>query len=71
MPLYMLDTDTSSLIMNYKSEPVLARLQRVGVHDVCISVITKCELLFGVEKSPAMPPFTTRKFVTDSDAAAI
>jgi len=52
MPLYMLDTDTSSLIMNYKSEAVLARLQRVGVHDVCNSVITKCELLFGVEKSP-------------------
>jgi tRNA(fMet)-specific endonuclease VapC len=48
----MLDTDTSSLIVNYKSAAVLARLQSVGINDVCISVITKCELLYGVEKSP-------------------
>lgn len=52
MPLYMLDTDTSSLIMNYKSVPVFSRLQKIDPGDVCISIITKCELLFGIEKSP-------------------
>lgn len=52
MPLYMLDTDTSSLIMNYKNLRVLDRLQSVSTDDVCISIITKCEMLYGVEKSP-------------------
>jgi tRNA(fMet)-specific endonuclease VapC len=48
----MRDTDTSSLIMNFKDASVLARLQRAGTSDVCISIITKSELLYGVEKSP-------------------
>jgi tRNA(fMet)-specific endonuclease VapC len=52
MPRYMLDTDTSSLIMNYKDVNVFDRLQRVGTSDVCISIISKCEMLFGIEKSP-------------------
>ena len=34
------------------SPPVLRRLQTVAVTDVCISVITKSELLYGVEVSP-------------------
>lgn len=52
MPRYMLDTDTCSYIMKRSSDAVLKRLQRVPVSDVCISVITKSELLFGVELSP-------------------
>lgn len=52
MPRYMLDTDTCSYIMKRSHELVLKRLQRVPVSDVCISVITKSELLFGVELSP-------------------
>ena len=52
MPRYMLDTDTCSYIMKRSHDPVLKRLQRVPVSDVCISVITKSELLFGVELSP-------------------
>jgi tRNA(fMet)-specific endonuclease VapC len=52
MPLYMLDTDISSYIMKRSNESVLARLQTVAVTDVCISVITKSELLYGVEVSP-------------------
>ncbi|HEY3972395.1 MAG TPA: type II toxin-antitoxin system VapC family toxin [Candidatus Sulfotelmatobacter sp.] len=52
MPRYMLDTDTCSYIMKRSSDAVLKRLQRVPVSDVCISVITKSELLFGVEVSP-------------------
>lgn len=52
MPRYMLDTDTCSLIMKRSNNAVLKRLQKVPVSDVCISVITKSELLFGVEVSP-------------------
>ena len=52
MPRYMLDTDICSYIMKRSSQTLLKRLQQVRVSDVCISVITKSELLFGVEMSP-------------------
>jgi tRNA(fMet)-specific endonuclease VapC len=52
MPRYMLDTDTCSYIMKRSSPLVLRRLQAVSVTDVCMSVITKSELLYGVEVSP-------------------
>jgi len=52
MPRYMLDTDTCSYVMKRSNDKVLKRLQRTPVSDVCISVITKSELLFGVEVSP-------------------
>ena len=52
MPRYMLDTDTCSYIMKRSNDVVLKRLQKIPVSDVCISVITKSELLFGVEVSP-------------------
>lgn len=51
MPRYMLDTDTCSYIMKRSNQQVLNRLQRVSVSDVCASVVTKAELLFGVEIS--------------------
>ena len=52
MARYMLDTDTCSYVMKRSNDAVLTRLQDVPVSDVCISVITKSELLFGVELSP-------------------
>ena len=52
MPRYMLDTDTCSYIMKRSSDVLLKRLQRVPLDDVCVSVITKSELLYGVEVSP-------------------
>jgi tRNA(fMet)-specific endonuclease VapC len=52
MPRYMLDTDTCSYIMKRTHENILKRLAKLPVEDVCISVITKSELLFGVEISP-------------------
>ena len=48
----MLDTDTCSYIMRRASDVLLKRLQNLPVDDICISVITKSELLFGVEVSP-------------------
>jgi tRNA(fMet)-specific endonuclease VapC len=52
MAEFMLDTDISSYIMKRSHDTVLRRLQKVPIGAVCISVITKSELLFGVEVSP-------------------
>ena len=52
MPRFMLDTDTCSYIMKRSHPLVLKRLQAVSVGDVCMSVVTKAELLYGVEVSP-------------------
>ena len=52
MPVYMLDTDICSYIMKRSRKPVLRRLAATTVGDVCISVVTKSELLYGVEISP-------------------
>ena len=52
MRRYMLDTDTCSYIMKRSHPVVLRRLQSVPVTDVCMSVITKAELLYGVAVSP-------------------
>ena len=52
MPHYMLDTDISSYVMKRANEQLLRKLRTVAVNDVCISVITKSELLYGVEVSP-------------------
>ena len=52
MPRYMLDTDTCSYIMKRSHPPVLRRLNAVPVVDVCMSIVTKAELLYGVEISP-------------------
>ena len=48
---YMLDTDICSYIMKRSNASLLKRLQKVPVSDVCLSVVTKCELLYGVEVS--------------------
>jgi tRNA(fMet)-specific endonuclease VapC len=52
MRRFMLDTDTCSYTMKRSHPQVLKRLQAVDVDDVCMSVVTKAELLYGVEVSP-------------------
>lgn len=52
MPRYILDTDICSYIMKRSHDAVLKRLTSLPVSDVCISVITKSALLYGVEVSP-------------------
>jgi tRNA(fMet)-specific endonuclease VapC len=74
----MLDTDICSYIMRRSNDAVLKKLQKLPVDDVCISVITKSELLFGVAVSPrrqqddvALQAFLRHVEVLDfSDAAA-
>jgi tRNA(fMet)-specific endonuclease VapC len=48
----MLDTDISSFIMNRSSENAMRRLEATAVGDVCVSAITRSELMYGVEVSP-------------------
>lgn len=52
MPRYMLDTDICSFVMKRSHDVLSKRLEKIPVGDACISVITKSELLFGVEVSP-------------------
>ena len=52
MPRFMLDTDTCASVMKRSHPLVLKRLLTVPVSDVCMSVVTKAELLYGVEVSP-------------------
>ncbi len=52
MPRFMLDTDTCSYIMKRSNDALLRRLRKTPVSDVCISVVTNAELLYGVEVSP-------------------
>ena len=49
---FMLDTDICSDVMKRSHDALLRRLQKVPVSDVCVSVVTKSELLYGVEVSP-------------------
>ncbi|MCL4819250.1 MAG: type II toxin-antitoxin system VapC family toxin [Vicinamibacteria bacterium] len=52
MPRFMLDTDTCSYVVKRSHPALLKRLQAVPVADVCMSVVTKAELLYGVAVSP-------------------
>ena len=78
MSRYMLDTDMCSYVMK-RNDMVVKRLERLAVDEVCISVISKAELLFGIELSPrreqdgnALRAFLQYAEVVDfSDGAAI
>ncbi len=49
---YMLDTDICSYVIKRSHPLLLGRLSAVPADQVCVSVITKSELLFGVQLSP-------------------
>ena len=53
MTLYMLDTDTSSYIIREKPASVRQRFSEIDLQQICISVVTYAELLYGVTKSPS------------------
>jgi tRNA(fMet)-specific endonuclease VapC len=52
MARYMLDTDICSYVMKRSSAALSRRLRATPVSDVCMSVVSKAELLYGVEVSP-------------------
>lgn len=47
---YLLDTDTASYSIRGSSPALDARIAKAASRDVAISVITRAELLFGMEK---------------------
>lgn len=51
MTLYMLDTDTSSYIIREKPASVRQRFSEIDLQQICISVVTYAELVYGVTKS--------------------
>ena len=73
MPRFMLDTDTCSYILKRSHPLVLKRLQSVPVSDVCMSVVTKAELLYGVAVSPrrAQDAAALAAFLPYVDAVAL
>ncbi len=51
--LHMLDTDTVSYLIKGKSPSIEAKLASLIPAMVCISVITRAELLYGLKRLPA------------------
>jgi len=51
--LHMLDTDTASYIIKGRSPVIAARLAAIIPSMVCISVMTRGELLYGLKRLPA------------------
>jgi tRNA(fMet)-specific endonuclease VapC len=51
-PRYMLDTDTVSYLLRGKYPPLDARIRSAPTASLCISVVTRAELLLGLELKP-------------------
>ena len=51
MKRYMLDTDMCSYIIKEHPESVRQRFQTLAMEQLCISVVTYAELIYGVERS--------------------
>lgn len=51
MKRYMLDTDTCSYIIKNRPAHVAERFLSLKMEQLCVSVITYAELLYGVERS--------------------
>ena len=51
--LYMLDTDTASYIIKGKSATIQTKLATQQPSAVCVSVMTRAELQYGLKRLPA------------------
>ena len=51
--LHMLDTDISSYLIKSRSPQIIARLSEISPSMICLSVITRAELLYGLKRLPA------------------
>lgn len=50
--LYMLDTDTASFVIKVRSPAIEQKLTALPPSTVCISVMTRAELLYGLKRLP-------------------
>ena len=53
MVLYMLDTDIASYIIKKQPPKAEARMQTLLPSAICISVITRAELIYGLKQLPS------------------
>lgn len=62
----MLDTDTASYIIKQRSPTISAKLAAVPAAQVCVSVMTRAELQYGLKRLPAYHRLHTgvRRFLT-------
>ncbi|MCH9698524.1 MAG: type II toxin-antitoxin system VapC family toxin [Gammaproteobacteria bacterium] len=51
MKRYMLDTDMCSYIIKQHPVSVLLHFQKLSMEQICISIISYAELMYGVERS--------------------
>jgi tRNA(fMet)-specific endonuclease VapC len=77
MKRYMLDTDMCSYIIREHPASVLKRFQTLAMEQLCVSVVTYAELIYGVERSssrrinrPVIEDFVRHLDVMDWDTAA-
>ena len=75
--MYMLDTDICSYIIRLRPQSVLEKFKQVNASDICISVVTQAELLYGVERSSSqkinheiVESFINRLVILDWDSNA-
>jgi tRNA(fMet)-specific endonuclease VapC len=52
-PLFLLDTDTASFIIKGRSSEIEARLAAIPPDRVCVSAVTRAELMYGLKQLPA------------------
>ena len=50
--LHMLDTDTASYVIKGRAPQVEARLSAIEPSKICISMMTRAELLYGLKRLP-------------------
>ncbi len=53
MMLHMLDTDTASYLIKKKSPELQAKFAEIEPSRICISVMTRAELQYGLKRLPA------------------
>jgi tRNA(fMet)-specific endonuclease VapC len=51
--LHLLDTDTASYVIKGRDPDLEARLANLDPSMICISVVTRAELLYGLKRLPA------------------
>jgi len=77
MKRYMLDTDMCSYIIRERPESVRQRFKTLAMEQLCVSVVTYAELIYGVERSsskrvnrPVIEDFVRHLDVMDWDTVA-
>ncbi len=51
--LYMLDTGTSSYLIKWRSAKIETQLKSILPSKICISTVTRAELMYGLKRLPA------------------